>query len=119
MNESDLLKDLLEVFPSINSVVPYVELKFRFGSKYGEVLDDILKKLESKGILTRYEFSGSVNYKSKAEIPVSLAGGGSTNSSGNSDQLKDLSKLVLEIGKKLNDNSISSMLDEFKAKYQF
>lgn len=118
-DEKELLTELMDVFPNVGFVVPYVELKFRLAGKYGpELLDATLEKLVGKEILNKFEFNNSVNYKSKEEIPVSLGGSKSAAGGDSSQQLKDLSEIVMAIGKALGNDSVNALISKYASNYK-
>ena len=121
VDEKAFLSDLIEVFPSQGSVVPYVEMKFRLAPKYSpEGMESMLTQLIEKGILTKFEFNNTIHYKAKEEIPVSL---GATASSGNnsgsapSGQMKDLEKIIFAIGTAMNNDNVADLINEYQKNY--
>ena len=117
MDEQAILKDLIELFPVENQVVPYVELKFRLGPKYGEDLETMLKKLVDIEILSRFEFNNTVHYKSKKDIPLKLNTGDSSAAQVDDDQIKELSKLVFALATTSGNKELEDLANEYKKKY--
>lgn len=116
MSAAEMLKDMMGIFPVEGQVVPYVELKFRLGAKYGQdVLDDVLTDLVNKEILSRFEFNNTVHYKSKKDIPLSLAG--SAQDTTDPSQLSALSELVLALAESSSDDRVSQLLDQYKQNF--
>ncbi|MDH5404343.1 MAG: hypothetical protein OEY49_17725 [Candidatus Heimdallarchaeota archaeon] len=117
MSENEILGELMDVFPNIGARVPYVEIKFKIAGKFGiDKVDPFLEKLENMGILSKYDFNNMLFYKSLKDIPISL-GNAAVASGGSPDQLKELTNIIIEIGKKLNDDSINSLINEYVAKH--
>ena len=113
----ELLRALIEAFPSEGVTIPLIELKFRYAGKYGlEELESLLKELVEKKIMTSYEFNGSLNYKTLKDLPIKL---GSTSSGNNesSDMHRDLIALLSALAIKTGDSTIIKMAEDFQKKY--
>jgi hypothetical protein len=129
MTNKELLTKLNEVFPVQAAVVPYIELRYRYGPQFGvEDLESTLKALVDEGILLRYEFNDSVQYKLLTEfLPLDAKSPKSTGkvestvnvqSPGNG-QLDDLSKLVIQISKQIDNKTLEVLIDDFRQKYGY
>ncbi len=111
---NELLLALNEVFPSEGVTVPYIELKFRYGGKFGvDKLDELLEELVNQDVMTSYEFGGSKNYKTLKDLPLKMGGA----KSANGDMNTDLSKLLKALAVKTGDSSIIDMAENFSKKY--
>ncbi|MHA2251735.1 MAG: hypothetical protein ACXAD7_15330 [Candidatus Kariarchaeaceae archaeon] len=120
---TEILKELLDVFPTVNYTVPYIEMKFRMAGKHGEEkLLEVLASLVEKGVLSKFDFNNQVHYKSKEDIPLSLDGSAAAASStapssGQSDQLTDLSKIVVELSKTVDNDKIHDLVQRYQDTY--
>ena len=129
MSNKELLSKLNEVFPIQSSVVPYIELRFRYGPQFGvEVLESTLEALADEGVLLRYEFNTSVHYKllaefipveAKAAEPAAKAESKVIVQSKENGQLDDLSKLVIQISKQIDNKTLEVLIDDFRQKYGY
>ena len=130
MSNKELISKLNEVFPVQSAVVPFMELRFRYGPQFGEEeLENTLKALVDGGVLLRYEFNSTVHYKLLAEFlsldtitPAPTAKENTSKievSSDGNGQLDDLSKLVIEISKHIDNKTLEVLIDDFRAKYKY
>ena len=129
MSNKELLSKLNEVFPVQAAVVPYIELRFRYGPQFGvEELESTLEALVDEGVLLRYEFNTSVHYKLLTEfIPLDndtakpIVKTESTVKLQNVDngQLDDLTKLVIQISKHIENKTLEVLIDDFREKYGY
>ncbi|MCY3413852.1 MAG: hypothetical protein INQ03_19565 [Candidatus Heimdallarchaeota archaeon] len=116
----ELLKAMIEVFPNENMTVPYIELKFRYGGRFGmDVLEETLQKLIDMGYMTSYEFAGNVNYKNLKDLPISFSGGSTTTvtPAGDGSMASDIAGILNAMADKIGDSNITKMVSDFKNKY--
>ncbi len=131
MSNKELLSKLNEVFPVQAAVVPYIELRFRYGPQFGEEeLENTLKALVDGGVLLRYEFNSAVHYKLLAEFlsldaitPAPTANVETTGdvkvSAKRNGQLDELSKLVIQISKHIDNKTLEVLIDDYRQKYGY
>ncbi len=119
----ELLLDIGEVFPSVGMVVPELELNFRLAAKYTPAkVKDVLESLVEKGVLTRFEFNNTIHYKAKEDIPINV-GESKTEAinqeklSPQIDHLRDLSEIVLEIAKTIENPHINELVKKYQDTY--
>lgn len=132
MTEQELLKHLMEFFPTEGSVMGVQELKYNIIMKYADLskeeqkeklneFDELLEKLNEEGILNKFEFNNTVNYKAKQEIPINLGGSSSSKDvpspSTNDAQLSALSDLVVALAEESDNSQVKTLLDKYKAEY--
>lgn len=127
MTNKELLSKLSEIFPVQAAVVPYIELRFRYGPQFGvEELESTLEALVDGGVLLRYEFNTSVHYKLLTEFisldnnttkPISKVD--STVKGKENEQLDDLTKLVIQISKHIDNKTLEVLIDDFRRKYGY
>lgn len=114
---NEILAELQDVFPTENFTVPYIEMKFRLAGKYGEdKLEEVLLALIEKGVLVKFEFNNSIQYKSKKEIPITLGKRKSAAAGKTPDQLTELSKIVIELAK--DNPNLADMVKSYQEKYK-
>lgn len=134
MSEQELLKHLMEFFPTEGSVMGIQELKYNVIMKYADLSKDdqkqkleefetLLEKLDDEGVLNKFEFNNTVNYKAKQEIPISLGGGGSSGGavptpSTDTPKIKVLSDLVVALAETSDDPKVKTLLNQFKEEFQ-
>lgn len=127
MTNKELLSKLSEIFPVQAAVVPYIELRFRYGPQFGvEELESTLEALVDGGVLLRYEFNTSVHYKLLTEF-ISLDNNttkliskvDSTVKGKENEQLDDLTKLVIQISKHIDNKTLEVLIDDFRQKYGY
>ncbi len=112
--KSELLREFIQVFPTEGTIVPYIELKFRYAGAYGpDTLDELLLELEEQKVLSKFVFNGNINYKLIKDLPVNI--GTKVKSSGS--ELEDLKKIVFKIAEVINDPSVNKLVNEYKDKY--
>ncbi len=113
--DETLLQGLMEVFPNEGSVVPEIELQFRFGSQEG--FSEGIQELLDSNFMIKYEFNKAWYFKCKRSL-AEFNGGASSSKSGGSDNqlLQELAEVVKVLASKSDDGELVGRIDKILQK---